>query len=42
VNRLAADEPGGTIPNVVLMRMAPEVMAPFVKVPKVLEEGGGA
>jgi aspartyl-tRNA(Asn)/glutamyl-tRNA(Gln) amidotransferase subunit C len=42
VNRLAADEPGGTIPNEVFMRMAPELMAPFVKVPKVLEEGGGA
>jgi aspartyl-tRNA(Asn)/glutamyl-tRNA(Gln) amidotransferase subunit C len=42
VNRLAADEPGPVIANEVLMRMAPQVMAPFVKVPKVLEEGGGA
>ncbi len=42
VNRLAADEPGPTLTNEVLMRMAPDTMAPFVKVPKVLDEGGGA
>lgn len=42
VNRLAADEPGPTLPTQVLMDMAPETTPPFVKVPKVLGEGGGA
>ena len=42
VNRLAEDVPGPTLSNETLMKMAPEVMAPFVKVPKVLEEGAGA
>ena len=42
VNRLDADEPGPTLANEVLMKMAPVVMPPFVKVPKVLDEGGGA
>lgn len=41
-NRLAEDEPGPTLPNEVLLRMAPERMGPFVKVPKVLDEGVGA
>jgi aspartyl-tRNA(Asn)/glutamyl-tRNA(Gln) amidotransferase subunit C len=42
VNRLGEDEPGQTLSNEVLMRMAPERMPPFVKVPKVLDEGAGA
>jgi aspartyl-tRNA(Asn)/glutamyl-tRNA(Gln) amidotransferase subunit C len=42
VNRLGEDEPGKTLANEVLMRMAPERMDPFVKVPKVLDEGVGA
>lgn len=42
VNRLAADEPGATLSNEDLMRMAPASDPPFVKVPKVLGEGGGA
>jgi aspartyl-tRNA(Asn)/glutamyl-tRNA(Gln) amidotransferase subunit C len=42
VNRVDADEPGPVLANEVLMKMAPEVMPPFVKVPKVLEDRGGA
>jgi aspartyl-tRNA(Asn)/glutamyl-tRNA(Gln) amidotransferase subunit C len=42
VNRLDPDEPGPTLPNAVLMAMAPDPMPPFVKVPKVIGEGGGA
>jgi aspartyl-tRNA(Asn)/glutamyl-tRNA(Gln) amidotransferase subunit C len=42
VNRLDEDRPGPTLPNEALMRMAPEKMEPFIKVPKVLDEGGGA
>jgi len=42
VNRLDADEPGPTLPNETLMAMAPESSPPFIKVPKVLDEGGGA
>ena len=41
-NRLDADVPGPTLSTETLMEMAPAVMPPFVKVPKVLEEGGGA
>ncbi|MBM4108894.1 MAG: Asp-tRNA(Asn)/Glu-tRNA(Gln) amidotransferase subunit GatC [Phycisphaerae bacterium] len=41
-NRLAADEAGQTLGNDVLMRMAPERLEPFVKVPKVIDEGAGA
>jgi aspartyl-tRNA(Asn)/glutamyl-tRNA(Gln) amidotransferase subunit C len=41
-NRLDEDVPGPTLSTDVLMEMAPAVMPPFVKVPKVLEEGGGA
>lgn len=41
-HRVRVDEVGATIPNEVLMAMAPEVMVPFVKVPKVIGEGGGA
>ncbi len=42
VNRLAEDQPGPTLSNEVLMRLASQTMPPFVKVPKVLEDGGGA
>lgn len=42
VNRLDEDVPGPTLGNDVLMKMAPEAAAPFLKVPKVIEEGGGA
>lgn len=41
-NRLAADELGQTLANDVLMKMAPDRMEPFVKVPKVIDEGAGA
>ncbi|MBC7835390.1 MAG: Asp-tRNA(Asn)/Glu-tRNA(Gln) amidotransferase subunit GatC [Phycisphaerales bacterium] len=39
-NRLDADTPGGTIPGATFMRMAPEALPPFLKVPKVLGDGG--
>jgi aspartyl-tRNA(Asn)/glutamyl-tRNA(Gln) amidotransferase subunit C len=42
VNRLDEDVPGPTLPTAALMKMAPETMEPFIKVPKVIEEGGGA
>ncbi len=42
VNRLAPDEPGPTLATGQLMDMAPDKVAPFVKVPKVLGDGGGA
>ena len=42
VNRLDEDIPGPTLPNEVLMKMAPETVPPFVKVPKVIGDGGGA
>ena len=42
VNRLDEDAPGPTLPTETLMRMAPESMPPFVKVPKVIDDGGGA
>lgn len=41
-NRLGDDIPGPTLSNEVLMQMAPDKSPPFVKVPKVLGEGGGA
>lgn len=41
-NRLDADAPGPTLPNSALMKMAPDRAEPFIKVPKVLDEGGGA
>ncbi len=41
-NRMDEDEVGETLPNAVLMKMAPESSPPFVKVPKVLDDGGGA
>ena len=36
---LAADEPGPTLSTETLLKMAPETMPPFVKVPKVMGEG---
>lgn len=42
VNRFRDDEPGAMLPNEALMRIAPESMPPFVKVPKVIGDGGGA
>lgn len=41
-NRLAADEPGGELAVEAVMKLAPASMPPFIKVPKVLGEGGGA
>lgn len=41
-NRLDDDVPGPVLSNDALMKIAPETMPPFVKVPKVLGEGGGA
>lgn len=41
-NRLATDEPAGELPVETVMRMAPASMPPFIKVPKVLGDGGGA
>jgi aspartyl-tRNA(Asn)/glutamyl-tRNA(Gln) amidotransferase subunit C len=41
-NRLDDDVPGPTLSNADLMRMAPDAMEPFIKVPKVLGDGGGA
>ncbi len=41
-NRLDEDTPGPTLSNEALMKIAPDTMPPFVKVPKVLGEGGGA
>jgi aspartyl-tRNA(Asn)/glutamyl-tRNA(Gln) amidotransferase subunit C len=41
-NRLDEDVPGPTLPTDVVLKMAPAAMPPFVKVPKVFEEGGGA
>jgi len=41
-NRMDEDEVGPTLANSVLMKMAPESAAPFIKVPKVLGDGGGA
>lgn len=42
VNRLGEDVPGPVLSNEQFMRMAPDAMPPFIKVPKVLDEGGGA
>lgn len=41
-NRLDADVPRDPLPNSVLMNMAPQTMPPFIKVPKVIDDGGGA
>jgi aspartyl/glutamyl-tRNA(Asn/Gln) amidotransferase C subunit len=40
-SHLAADEPGETLPNSALMKMAPRTLPPFVLVPKVLDDGSG-
>lgn len=42
VNRLDEDVPGPTLPFETLQKMAPETWERFIRVPKVLEEGGGA
>jgi aspartyl-tRNA(Asn)/glutamyl-tRNA(Gln) amidotransferase subunit C len=41
-NRLAPDEPGPTLSSDVLMEMAPATMPPFIKVPKVIDDGASA
>jgi len=41
-SHLGADEVGPTLSNDALMKMAPLSMPPFVMVPKVLDDGGGA
>lgn len=41
-SHLAADEVGEVLPNEVLMALAPRTLPPFVLVPKVLGDGGGA
>ncbi len=42
VNRLDPDEPGPTLDPQVLMRMVPDAWPPFIRVPKVIDEGAGA
>jgi aspartyl-tRNA(Asn)/glutamyl-tRNA(Gln) amidotransferase subunit C len=42
VSRLADDTPGPTLATGAFMSMAPEKWPPFIKVPKVIDEGGGA
>jgi Asp-tRNA(Asn)/Glu-tRNA(Gln) amidotransferase C subunit len=42
VNRFDRDEPGPMLSAEALMKMAPESLPPFIKVPKVLDDGGGA
>lgn len=41
-NRLREDVPGPTLPSDTVMALAPDRSPPFLKVPKVLGEGGGA
>jgi aspartyl-tRNA(Asn)/glutamyl-tRNA(Gln) amidotransferase subunit C len=41
-NRLDDDVPGPTLPMNALMQMAPDSLPPFVKVPKVIDDGDGA
>jgi aspartyl-tRNA(Asn)/glutamyl-tRNA(Gln) amidotransferase subunit C len=41
-NRLRGDEPGETLPVDTVTRLAPASVGPFISVPKVLGEGGGA
>lgn len=40
--RLDDDAPGAPLSNDALMKLAPDSWEGFVKVPKVLDEGGGA
>jgi aspartyl-tRNA(Asn)/glutamyl-tRNA(Gln) amidotransferase subunit C len=42
VNRLGPDEPGPVLPPETLLTMAPDRMGPFVRVPKVIDEGTSA
>lgn len=42
VNRLDDDTPGPTLTNEALLAMAPDAMPPFVKVPKVIGDGGAS
>lgn len=42
VNRLDDDVPGATLPPEAVARLAPESFGPFIRVPKVLGDGGGA
>lgn len=42
VNRLDADEPGPMLDAASVMRMAPDSLPPFIKVPRVLGDGGAA
>lgn len=41
-HRLRADVPHAALPTDALMAMAPDTMPPFVRIPKVIGEGGGA
>lgn len=41
VNRLRDDEPGPALAPEVLMELAPDTIEPYLRVPKVLGEGGG-
>jgi aspartyl-tRNA(Asn)/glutamyl-tRNA(Gln) amidotransferase subunit C len=41
-NRLDEDVPGAVLDNSVLMAMAPDTREPFIRVPKVFGEDGGA
>lgn len=40
-NRAREDEVGPMLGNEVAMRLAPDAMAPFIKVPKVIGDGAG-
>ncbi|MCC6428492.1 MAG: Asp-tRNA(Asn)/Glu-tRNA(Gln) amidotransferase subunit GatC [Phycisphaerales bacterium] len=42
VNRLDDDVPGPALPIAALLKMAPEAHERFVRIPRVLEDGGGA
>jgi len=42
VNRLRDDEPGPALAPDVLAGMAPETVGPYVSVPRVIGDGGGA
>lgn len=42
LNRTRDDEPGPMLANHVAMKLAPESAGPFIKVPKVIGDGGGA
>jgi aspartyl-tRNA(Asn)/glutamyl-tRNA(Gln) amidotransferase subunit C len=42
VNAFRNDEPGTMLSNASLMELAPDATPPFVKVPKVIGDGGGA